>query len=83
MNDIDYVLVTENNKKIRDLILERLGVGENQSLSLLNEYGNTMSAMLPCLLDNAIENKMLKPGMVVMLISQGEGVSGGGILYRI
>ena len=83
MNDIDLVLVTENNKKIRDLTLEKLSVPEEKSLSVIHEYGNTMSAMLPILMDRAFADGRLKKGMNVMLISHGEGASGGGMIYRV
>lgn len=83
MSDIDLVLVTENNKRIRDLTLERLGVPESKSLSIIADYGNTMSAMLPLLLDQVFRDHRLQPGMTVMLISHGEGASGGGMIYRV
>ena len=83
MDNIDLVLVTENNKKIRDLTLERLGVPEAKSLSVIHEYSNTMSAMLPILIDRAFDEGRLKQGMNIMLISHGEGTSGGGMIYRV
>ncbi len=83
MNDIDLVLVTENNKKIRDLTLEKLGVPEEKSLSAIQEYGNTMSAMLPILIDRAFADGRWKQGTNIMLISHGEGASGGGMIYRV
>lgn len=83
LNDIDLVLVTENNRKIRELILETLGVGENKSISLLREYGNTMSAMLPLLIDYGFSTGKIQEGMNLMLISLGEGISGGGIIYNV
>ena len=83
MDDIDLVLVTENNKRMRDLTLEALGVGEERSLSVVAEYGNTMTAMLPLLLDHAFSQGRVAPGMHVMLISHGEGASGGGLIYRV
>jgi 3-oxoacyl-[acyl-carrier-protein] synthase-3 len=83
MSEVDLVLVTENNRKVRDLTLEALGVPEEKSLSLVGEYGNTMSAMLPVLLDRAMGEKDLKEGTTIMLLSHGEGASGGGMLYRV
>jgi len=83
LTDIDWVLVTENNKKMRDLTLERLGVGQEKSLSVIHEYGNTMSAMLPVLLDKAYREDRLRDGATVMLISHAEGASGGGLIYRV
>lgn len=83
MADIDLVLVTENNQKIRELALSALGVSEDKSLSVLREYGNTMSAMLPILLDKAFQEGRALPGQHLMLLSFGEGASGGGMIYRV
>jgi 3-oxoacyl-[acyl-carrier-protein] synthase III len=80
---IDWVLVTENNRRLRDLTLESLGVTQEKSLTAFAEYGNTQSAMLPILLDRAFSENLLQPGMHVMLISHGEGASGGGLIYRV
>ena len=83
MEDIDLVLVTENNQKIRELALDAMGVPEDKSLSVLREYGNTMSAMLPILLDKALREHKVQTGQHIMLISFGEGASGGGLMYRV
>lgn len=81
--DIDLVLVTENNCRIRELTLEVLGVGEDESLTLLRDHGNTMSAMLPLLLDYGFATGRIRKGMNIMLISHGEGLSGGGLIYKV
>jgi 3-oxoacyl-[acyl-carrier-protein] synthase-3 len=83
MQDIDLVLVTENNGRIRDLTLGALGVPQDKSLSLIAEYGNTMTAMLPALLDKAYCEGLARHGATIMLISHGEGASGGGMIYRV
>jgi 3-oxoacyl-[acyl-carrier-protein] synthase-3 len=83
MEAIDWVFVTENNKQIRDLTLETLGVKPEQSLSVIDQCGNTMSAMLPLLIDKAYREGLLKAGEHVMLISHGEGACGGGMIYKV
>ncbi|MEJ6951881.1 3-oxoacyl-ACP synthase III family protein [Natronospora cellulosivora (SeqCode)] len=83
MDEIDIVLVTENNKRIWELTLETIGVSEDKSISLLKNYGNTMSAMLPLLLDEGIRSGIIQEGMNVLMISHGEGMSGGGIVYKV
>lgn len=83
MADIDWVLVTENNGRLRDLTLAGLGVPEARSLSVVEEYGNTMSAMLPLLLHKAFSEGRVEAGIHIMLISHGEGASGGGLIYRV
>ncbi len=83
IQNIDLVLVAENNIRIREIILDTIGVNEDKSISLLKDYGNTMSAMLPLLLDHGRRNGRIQPGMNIMLISHGEGLSGGGIIYKV
>jgi len=83
MEEIDWVLVTENNKQIRNLILEALDVKPEKSISLIQKYGNTMSAMLALLLDKGFDEGLLKKNDRVMLLSYGEGASGGGMIYKI
>lgn len=83
IQNFDLFLVTETNAQIRTLILETLDVDESKSISLLKNYGNTMSAMLPLLLDYGFKNDVIKPGMNIMLVSFGEGISGGGMIYKV
>ena len=83
MQDLDLVLVTENNQRVRAETLAALGVQPEKSLSILSDYGNTMTAMLPALLDQAFRQGRLPPGSRVMLISHGEGASGGGMIYQV
>ena len=44
---MDLVLLTENHHRLWGSVLDQLGIAQSKSLSLLSEYGNTMSAMLP------------------------------------
>lgn len=82
MSDIDLVLVTENNKPIWEVTLDALGVKQEKSISLLHSYGNTMSAMLPLLLNEAFSTGQIESGMNILLLSHGEGFSGGGMIYK-
>ena len=81
--DIDLILLTENNQQMTNLALESLKVPIEKNISLIEEYGNTMSAMLPILLDHVFTNNLVDTGMNIMLLSFGEGISGGGIIYRV
>lgn len=79
----DWVLVTENNHQIRQMTLEALDVSPDKSLSVIAQYGNTMSAMLPILLNKGFDENLFRPGDNIMLISHGEGASGGGMIYSV
>ncbi|MFP4661870.1 MAG: 3-oxoacyl-ACP synthase III family protein [Halanaerobiales bacterium] len=83
MGNIDLILITENNRKLWELTLDTLGYDRDKSLSLIENCGNTMSAMLPLLIDHGFKTGKIQTGMNVMLISHGEGLSGGGIIYRV
>ncbi len=83
MKDIDLVLVTENNSRVWGLTLEALGVTPEKSISLIKDHGNTMSAMLPLLIDFGLGSGKIQKGMRIMMISHGEGMSGGGLIYRV
>ncbi|HEY5956045.1 MAG TPA: 3-oxoacyl-[acyl-carrier-protein] synthase III C-terminal domain-containing protein [Polyangiaceae bacterium] len=81
--DIDLFLITENHRRLWTKMVTRLGIAESKTLSMLREYGNTMSAMLPALLHEAIERRRIAPGGRVMLLSFGEGISAGGLIVRL
>jgi len=50
---------------------------------LVGEYGNTMAAMLPLLIDHGFCSGKIQKGMNIMMISHGEGFSGGGLIYKV
>ncbi|NUM33897.1 MAG: ketoacyl-ACP synthase III [Candidatus Brocadiae bacterium] len=83
IEDINLFLITENNRKIWEITLESLGISPDKTLSLLKDYGNTMSAMLPLLLDRALRTQRIYAGAKVMLLSHGEGINGGGMIYSV
>jgi 3-oxoacyl-[acyl-carrier-protein] synthase-3 len=80
---MDLVLVTENHGRLWSAVLERLRIPRERTLSLLAECGNTMSAMLPLLLDRAVAQGRLGPGRRVLLLSIGEGLSCGAVVATL
>jgi 3-oxoacyl-[acyl-carrier-protein] synthase-3 len=80
---VELFLVTENHGRMWSAILERLRIPKEKTVSLLSCRGNTMSAMLPMLIDEAIQTGRAKEGTLVMLLSIGEGITGGGALLTI
>ncbi len=80
---VDLVLVTENHGRLWSAVLERLRVPRERTLSMLAECGNTMSAMLPLLLDRAVSLGRLGGGGRVLLLSIGEGLSCGAVVATL
>jgi 3-oxoacyl-[acyl-carrier-protein] synthase III len=78
--DMDLVLLTENHHRVWGAVLDHLGVSRHKTLSMAATCGNTMSAMLPLLLDRSIAEARLSRGQRVLLLSLGEGLSCGGMV---
>jgi 3-oxoacyl-[acyl-carrier-protein] synthase III len=78
--EMDLVLLTENHHRVWAAVLDHLGVAREKTVSLVEECGNTMSAMLPLQLDHAIAQGRLQRGQRVLLLSIGEGLSCGGMV---
>lgn len=80
---MDLVLVTENHGRLWSAVLDHLRVPREKTLSMLAECGNTMSAMLPLLLDRAVSEGRLGRGGRVLLLSIGEGLSCGAVVATL
>jgi 3-oxoacyl-[acyl-carrier-protein] synthase-3 len=73
-------LLTENHHRLWCAVLDHLGIPRHKTLSTVCEFGNTMSAMLPLLLDRSLAEGRLARGQRVLLLSVGEGLSCGGLV---
>lgn len=83
LNEIDLFLITESNRRQWQTIIDNLNIDTNKTVSVIEKYGNTMSAMLPVLLDEAFKTGRIREGSRIFLLSIGEGISGGGLIYRV
>jgi 3-oxoacyl-[acyl-carrier-protein] synthase III len=81
-DSVDRFLVSESNGPLWEAIVNHLGIPPSKTLSLLAQRGNTMSANLPMQLCAAQLQNPLPSGATTLFLSFGEGISGGGILYR-
>lgn len=82
LNDIDFFITSDQTHMVWKAQLEVLGIPEEKSVSCFHKYGNTVSAMVPLNLNEAIQSGKLKKGMTVMLMAHGAGASGGGFIFE-
>lgn len=80
--DIDRFLVSESVGPLRDAIVSNLGIPADKTHSLFATHANTMSASLPLLFCAAESQRPSQPGTTTLFLSFGEGISGGGLLYK-
>lgn len=79
-DDIDLFVFHQANAFMLEHLRKKLGVPAERFFVSLAESGNTVSSTIPIALANAERSGALKPGMRVMLLGFGVGLSWGGLV---
>ena len=80
--DLALVVPHQANLRIIRAMQERLGIDDSKVMVNIDRYGNTTAATIPLGLRDALQEKRLKKGDLVLLVSVGAGYTTGGILMR-
>jgi 3-oxoacyl-[acyl-carrier-protein] synthase-3 len=81
-DDIDLFVSHQANKRIIFAAAEKLGVPVAKVVINIEQYGNTTAATIPLALNTAIEDKRLKKGDLLLMVSVGAGFTVGSMLLR-
>lgn len=82
LDDIDLFVFHQANAFMLDHLRKKLGVPEEKFFVALAESGNTVSSTIPIALADAERSGALRPGMRVMLLGFGVGLSWGGLVAQ-
>ena len=80
--DLALVVPHQANLRIIRAMQERLGVDDSKVLVNIDRYGNTTAATIPLGLVDAVEQKRLRKGDLVLTIAVGAGYTAGAVLMR-
>ena len=80
--DIKLFIPHQANKRIIDAAAERCGLRDDQVLVNINKYGNTTAGTIPIALDDAVEEKMLEKGDILLFAAFGGGFTWGSMLIK-
>jgi 3-oxoacyl-[acyl-carrier-protein] synthase III len=80
--DLALVVPHQANLRIIRAMQERLGVEDSKILVNIDHFGNTTAGTIPLGLMEAVEQKRLKKGDLVLLVSVGAGYTTGAVLMR-
>ncbi len=80
--DLALVVPHQANLRIIRAMQERLGVDDSKIMVNIDRFGNTTAATIPLGLMDAVEQKRLKKGDLVLLIAVGAGYTTGSVLMR-
>ncbi len=80
--EVGIFIPHQANKRIIDLAARKAGFKDDQVLVNIDKYGNTTAATLPLGLDEAVHEKRIKDGDLVLFAAFGAGYTWGSILLR-
>ena len=81
-DEIDWFVPHQANKRIIDGVARKLGLSPEQVVLTLDRHGNTSAASIPLALNDAVADRRIKRGDLVMLEAMGGGFTWGATLIR-
>lgn len=82
IEQIDWFLAHQANKRINEYIREHLGVPEEKMPMNIDRWGNTSAGTIPILVDELTRAGKLKRGELNMMLALGAGIHWGCALVR-
>jgi 3-oxoacyl-[acyl-carrier-protein] synthase-3 len=79
---VDLVVPHQANLRIIKGMQERLGIEDSKVMINIDHFGNTTAGTIPLGLMEAVEQKRVKKGDLVLLIAVGAGYTTGAVLMR-
>jgi 3-oxoacyl-[acyl-carrier-protein] synthase III len=82
LGDIDWLIPHQANLRIIDAAAKRLDLPRDRVWVNLDRYGNTSAASVPICLSEAADSGALQPGMNLVLVAFGAGLSWAASVVR-
>jgi 3-oxoacyl-[acyl-carrier-protein] synthase-3 len=80
--DIDWFVPHQANKRIIDGSAHKLGIAPEKVVVTVDRHGNTSAASIPLALFDAVADRRIKRGNLVLLEAMGGGFTWGSALLR-
>jgi 3-oxoacyl-[acyl-carrier-protein] synthase-3 len=81
-DDIDWFVPHQANKRIIDGAAKKLGIAPDKVVMTLDRHGNTSAASIPLAISDAVADRRIKRGDLVLLEAMGGGFTWGATLLR-
>ena len=82
VEDIDWFVPHQANKRILESTARKLGVPEHKFIITLDRHGNTSAASIPLAFDEGVRTGRIQRGQLVLMEAMGGGFTWGGVLAR-
>ncbi len=80
--DIDWFVPHQANKRIIDGSAHKLGIAPDKVVMTVDRHGNTSAASIPLALADAVADRRIKRGNLILLEAMGGGFTWGSVLLR-
>jgi 3-oxoacyl-[acyl-carrier-protein] synthase-3 len=80
--DIDWFVPHQANKRIIDGSAHKLGIAPEKVVLTVERHGNTSAASIPLALTDAVTDRRIKRGNLILLEAMGGGFTWGSALLR-
>ena len=80
--DIDWFVPHQANKRIIDGSAHKLGISPEKVVLTVDRHGNTSAASIPLALADAVADRRIKRGNLILLEAMGGGFTWGSALLR-
>jgi 3-oxoacyl-[acyl-carrier-protein] synthase-3 len=81
-DDVDWFIPHQANKRIIDGSAQKLGIAPAKIVTTVDRHGNTSAASIPLALCDAVADRRIKRGDLLLLEAMGGGFTWGAALVR-
>jgi 3-oxoacyl-[acyl-carrier-protein] synthase-3 len=82
LEDVDWIIPHQANKRIIDALVRRLGLPEERVIVNLDRVANTSTASIPIALDEEVRSGRIQPGDTLIMTAFGAGVTYGAVVVK-
>jgi 3-oxoacyl-[acyl-carrier-protein] synthase-3 len=83
VSDVDFFIFTQVRRPTIELVMETLDVPMEKTHMIMEQWGYTGSACIPMALDDALQQKKIEPGDLVVMIGSGVGYNQAAAAFRM
>ena len=83
VSDIDFLIFTQVRKPTIELVMQDLELPMSKTHTVMEKWGYTGSACIPMALDDALQQKKIKPGDLVVMVGSGVGYNQAAAEFRM
>jgi 3-oxoacyl-[acyl-carrier-protein] synthase-3 len=81
--DVDMFVCHQSNARIIAAAVEKFGIPQDKVYVNIDRFGNTSGGSVPICLDELVKAGRIKPGMVVMFVAFGAGLTWSSSLWQM